>query len=355
MTEPDSERGHKPKIDLNVGDVQQLEALPGIGPAYAAAIVLAREQDGPFRSPDALVNRGVVPERILDGIRDRVSTTRSNQFATIFAAAARPAAAARAASRHAWPSARRSARALRSRRARIGYAVSGAVLAVAALPILMLLSSIGDERQTVDPAQRVADATAEAPAEPTSASQTPPASGSPAAQDSADPTAVPVLEPPIRYIGNTDGDGVRLRTACEDEARADGAWPEGTEVVIEERGTGPCFTWSLVRNDDTTSWVRNVYLVEQGGVPIVTGTSSRLPNPGQSRAQGHCIDYRLGASYYRVCRTFPTLERALWTPWDLGTFGYLSYQRLQYFADCYVNNVRVGSPLHSCAFAQLSP
>ena len=84
----------------------------------------------------------------------------------------------------------------------------------------------------------------------------------------------PIPGSPVRFIGNTGGDGVAWRDACDDAARIGGAWPEGTEVTVEERGTGACFTWSLARADDTVSWVRNIFLVErQASVAIVTGTS----------------------------------------------------------------------------------
>lgn len=42
------------QIDLNRADAEELERLPGIGPALAARIVADREQNGPFRSVDEL-------------------------------------------------------------------------------------------------------------------------------------------------------------------------------------------------------------------------------------------------------------------------------------------------------------
>ena len=361
MTEQDSGHARMPRVDLDAASAAELETLPGIGPAYAAAIVLAREQDGPFRSPDALVSRGIIPERVLEGILPEVQMRSSGPLAALLRPAAVAATAVRAGGARTWRAARRPdrtlRRGLRSRRTRVAIAVLATTLAIGAFPILTVVHSLDGGALSVDPVGAVSDATSAPPnatVEPPAGTET--ATASPADSATAIPTAVPVPDSPIRYIGDTGGDGVGLRTAYEDGARADGAWPEGTEVVLEERGTGACFSWSLVSGGDTTSWVRNIYLVEQPDpVAIVTGISASLPEPVLSRAQRHCIQYRLGGAYYQVCRTFPTLERALWTPWDLGTYGHLSYQRLQFFANCYVNNPRAGAPLDRCAFTPLNP
>jgi competence protein ComEA len=59
-------------VDLNAAGVDQLETLPGIGPATAQAIVDQRARNGPFRSVDDLLDvRGIGPAK-LDAIRDLV-------------------------------------------------------------------------------------------------------------------------------------------------------------------------------------------------------------------------------------------------------------------------------------------
>ncbi|WP_208028154.1 helix-hairpin-helix domain-containing protein [Rhabdothermincola sediminis] len=60
------------KLDLNTATAEQLETLPGIGPATAAAIIEHRERKGRFRSVDGLLDvRGIGPAK-LEQIRDAV-------------------------------------------------------------------------------------------------------------------------------------------------------------------------------------------------------------------------------------------------------------------------------------------
>jgi competence protein ComEA len=49
-----SARPPAPPLDLNRASLAELVRLPGVGPALAARIVLAREVDGPFASVDDL-------------------------------------------------------------------------------------------------------------------------------------------------------------------------------------------------------------------------------------------------------------------------------------------------------------
>jgi competence protein ComEA len=57
-------------LDLNRATATQLEALPGIGAVAAAAIVSARQRDGPFQSTDDLVDRRVLTPRTYAQVRD---------------------------------------------------------------------------------------------------------------------------------------------------------------------------------------------------------------------------------------------------------------------------------------------
>jgi competence protein ComEA len=60
-------------VDLNTATVDELEALPGVGPTIAAAIVQHRERSGPFRSVDELLDvAGIGPSR-LEQLRELVT------------------------------------------------------------------------------------------------------------------------------------------------------------------------------------------------------------------------------------------------------------------------------------------
>ena len=52
-------------LDLNEATAAQLDTLPGVGPATAAAIVAHRAAKGPFRSVDGLADvRGIGPAKL---------------------------------------------------------------------------------------------------------------------------------------------------------------------------------------------------------------------------------------------------------------------------------------------------
>lgn len=60
------------KVNLNTATATELDGLPGIGPATAAAIVRARTTK-PFASVDELQTRGLLSPRALAELRDLVS------------------------------------------------------------------------------------------------------------------------------------------------------------------------------------------------------------------------------------------------------------------------------------------
>ncbi len=59
-------------VDLNHASSEELDALPGIGPATIAKILAARAEQ-PFETLDELVERKVLTSAQLTGIRDRVT------------------------------------------------------------------------------------------------------------------------------------------------------------------------------------------------------------------------------------------------------------------------------------------
>jgi competence protein ComEA len=61
-------------VDLNTADENELETLPGIGASLAARIVEFREINGPFASPDDLLDVGGMTQGRLDAIEPYVTT-----------------------------------------------------------------------------------------------------------------------------------------------------------------------------------------------------------------------------------------------------------------------------------------
>jgi competence protein ComEA len=60
-------------VDLNSATAEQLDTLPGVGPATAAAIIEHRASAGPFRSIDSLLEVRGIGEAKLEAIRELVT------------------------------------------------------------------------------------------------------------------------------------------------------------------------------------------------------------------------------------------------------------------------------------------
>ncbi len=55
-------------LDINTAIPQQLNALPGFGPAYTRRVIAGR----PYTAKNQLVTRGVIPQSVYDRIADRI-------------------------------------------------------------------------------------------------------------------------------------------------------------------------------------------------------------------------------------------------------------------------------------------
>jgi competence protein ComEA len=60
------------KVDLNTANAEQLDALPGIGPATAAKIIADRAANGPFRTVDDLMRVSGIGPAKFDSLKDLV-------------------------------------------------------------------------------------------------------------------------------------------------------------------------------------------------------------------------------------------------------------------------------------------
>ena len=61
------------KLDLNTATQAELEALPGIGPAYASRIIDYRQSEGPFRKVEELLEAKLIPSSTFQEIKDLVT------------------------------------------------------------------------------------------------------------------------------------------------------------------------------------------------------------------------------------------------------------------------------------------
>jgi len=64
-------------LDLNAAGVEELTALPGIGPALAERIVAFREEHGPFRRIEDLMRVRGVGEKSFQKLKDLITVSAS--------------------------------------------------------------------------------------------------------------------------------------------------------------------------------------------------------------------------------------------------------------------------------------
>lgn len=65
--------GHSTKININTATLQELESLPGIGPALAGRIVQWRKDNGSFQSSEDLQEVSGIGQKLFSDIRERIT------------------------------------------------------------------------------------------------------------------------------------------------------------------------------------------------------------------------------------------------------------------------------------------
>ena len=59
-------------VNINTATAEELDVLPGIGPALAGRIIAYREEHGPFTAVEQLLEVSGIGEAVLDGLRDQI-------------------------------------------------------------------------------------------------------------------------------------------------------------------------------------------------------------------------------------------------------------------------------------------
>ncbi|MBD8069219.1 helix-hairpin-helix domain-containing protein [Bacillus sp. PS06] len=68
-----SSQGGDDKISINTATVEELQQLTGIGPAKAAAIKKYKDENGPLKNVEELLNVAGIGEKTLEKLRDEIT------------------------------------------------------------------------------------------------------------------------------------------------------------------------------------------------------------------------------------------------------------------------------------------
>ena len=60
------------KININTASAEELQALVRVGPKYAARIIEYREKNGPFKTPEEIINVSGIGPKTFELNKDRI-------------------------------------------------------------------------------------------------------------------------------------------------------------------------------------------------------------------------------------------------------------------------------------------
>ena len=72
VEQPAAESAGSGLVNLNTATAEELESLPGVGPATAKKIIASRESEGPFASPEDITRVSGIGDKKYEAIKDLV-------------------------------------------------------------------------------------------------------------------------------------------------------------------------------------------------------------------------------------------------------------------------------------------
>jgi DNA uptake protein ComE-like DNA-binding protein len=91
QSKPSAQNSKSVKLDVNSASKEELDALPGIGGAYAQKIIDGRPYDGrPYKAKTDLVSKGVLPSSTYEKIKDQITARRGGKASASESSTATP-------------------------------------------------------------------------------------------------------------------------------------------------------------------------------------------------------------------------------------------------------------------------
>ncbi|MGM0874337.1 MAG: helix-hairpin-helix domain-containing protein [Bacillota bacterium] len=73
LTMPTGQEENQEKVNINLATSDELQTLTGIGPSKAEAIITYREENGPFKAPEGLLEVSGIGEKSLEKMKEEIT------------------------------------------------------------------------------------------------------------------------------------------------------------------------------------------------------------------------------------------------------------------------------------------